>query len=38
MLILANRDIKEVSETLQANKDKILSVNRRKHACFGHPI
>ena len=29
-------DIKEVSETLQRNKDNILSVNLTKHACFRH--
>lgn len=38
MLILANREIKEVSETLQRNKDNNLSVNLTKHACFRHPI
>jgi hypothetical protein len=38
MLILANRDIKEVSESLQRNKDNILCVNHRKHACFGHTV
>ncbi len=38
MLILANHDIKEVSETLQRNKDNNLSVNLAKHACFRHPF